>query len=538
MRKKNPERQEEQLEIQQLRERLGEAEDALRAIRAGEVNALVVSGPRAEEANAYLASIVQSSDDAIIGKSLEGVIQSWNGGAEKLYGYSASEAIGQSVLLLVPPERHDEVADFLRQIRQGGRIEHYETQRVTKGVRIIDVSVTISPRKNAGGEVVGASTVARDITEPKRAEAELADRYRFETLLAELSATFVHTPAERIDSEIKNAQRRVCESLTLDACSLWQVIPETPGFIPLTHIYRPSEGAPIPEGINAGQYLPWSTQQILAGKVIVASSLEELPIEAARDRQTFGFFGIKSVLTLALSVGGGPVGGGLAFSTRKERTWPEELVKQLRLVAELFCSALERQRTERALRESEERFRSLVENATVGIYRTTPEGRILMANPALIRMLGYGDFEELAARNLEIDGFEPDYPRKIFRERIEQDGEIIGLEEKWKKQDGSVIFVHESARAIRGKDGKTLHYDGIVEDITERKRAEEALRLTQFSVEHASDAILWMDSEGQIIYVNDAACRALERSREELLSLSITEYRATFLQRRLGEVLE
>jgi two-component system CheB/CheR fusion protein len=122
---------------------------------------------RAEEARAYLASIVESADDTIIGKSMEGVIQSWNAGAERLYGYAASEVIGQSILLLIPPERHEEAADFLRRIKRGERIDHHETVRVTKGGRLIHVSVTISPLKNPSGEVIGASTTARDITERK-----------------------------------------------------------------------------------------------------------------------------------------------------------------------------------------------------------------------------------------------------------------------------------------------------------------------------------------------------------------------------------
>ncbi len=274
-----------------------------------------------------------------------------------------------------------------------------------------------------------------------------------------------------------------------------------------------------------------------------------------------------------------------------------------------------------------------------------------MANRTMVGMLGYKDLEELATRNLEKEGFEPNYPRRRFRERMEQDGEVRGLEEAWTRRDGSVIFVRESARVVRDESGNVLYYDGIVEDITERKRAEEALReseekyrslvsnipdvawtmdaefrfafisrnmgrvsgfspdevyqqgihlyldslhpddvhkvrqglqalfaegqpfdvecrakrkdgewiwihdrahatyekngiryadgllsditerkrveeklrLTQFSVEHASDAIFWMDSQGQIVYVNDAACRSLGRSREELLSLSIPE---------------
>ena len=145
-------------------------------------------------------------------------------------------------------------------------------------------------------------------------------------------------------------------------------------------------------------------------------------------------------------------------------------------VVAVYNDISERKRAEEALRESEERFRSLVENATVGIYRTTPDGHILMANPALVRMLGFDSFEELAARNLECGGFEPSYPRSVFRERIEREGQVIGLEGAWIRRDGSVIFVRESARAVRADDGRMLYYDGIVEDITTRRHAEEAMR--------------------------------------------------------------
>jgi PAS domain S-box-containing protein len=136
----------------------------------------------------------------------------------------------------------------------------------------------------------------------------------------------------------------------------------------------------------------------------------------------------------------------------------------------------ERKRAEAARQESELRFRSLYENTTVGLYRTTPDGNILLANPALVKMLGYTSFEKLAERNLEKDGFESSSQRKEFIEKIERDGEVIGHDSKWVRQDGAAIFVVESARAIRDSQGKTMYYDGTVEDITEHKRAEDTVR--------------------------------------------------------------
>jgi PAS domain S-box-containing protein len=137
-----------------------------------------------------------------------------------------------------------------------------------------------------------------------------------------------------------------------------------------------------------------------------------------------------------------------------------------------------RLKAEMALNESEERYRTLFENSTVGIYRTTPDGKILLANPALMKFLGFSSFEELASRNLEEGGFEPSYERSHFTETMNREGVVNGLETAWTRTDGSKLFVNESARAIRDTNGKILYYDGVVEDITIRKLSEEHLRET------------------------------------------------------------
>ncbi len=126
-----------------------------------------------EENLTRLASIVESSGDAIISKTLDGVITSWNLGAENIYGYSAGEAIGRHITMLAPPDRQDEVPGILKKLNQGDRVEHFETVRIRKDGRHIQVSLTISPILDASRKIVGASTIARDITERKEAEAEI-----------------------------------------------------------------------------------------------------------------------------------------------------------------------------------------------------------------------------------------------------------------------------------------------------------------------------------------------------------------------------
>ena len=116
----------------------------------------------------WLASIVESSDDAIVSKNLDGIITSWNRGAERVFGYSAREAIGQPITLVIPEERHNEEREILTRIRRGERIDHFETVRQRKDGGPITVSLTVSPVKNASGKIVGASKIARDITDQKR----------------------------------------------------------------------------------------------------------------------------------------------------------------------------------------------------------------------------------------------------------------------------------------------------------------------------------------------------------------------------------
>ncbi|HVC94493.1 MAG TPA: PAS domain S-box protein [Pirellulales bacterium] len=128
---------------------------------------------RAEEVQSLLAAIIESSDDAIVSKTLDGQILSWNAGAERLFGYSPAEAIGSSIKLIIPPERHDEETDVLARLRRGERIDHYETVRVAKDGGRIDISLTISPVRDRAGRIVAASKVARDITQRKRDEQRL-----------------------------------------------------------------------------------------------------------------------------------------------------------------------------------------------------------------------------------------------------------------------------------------------------------------------------------------------------------------------------
>ncbi len=134
------------------------------------------------EYRSRLAAIIESSEDAIIGKGLDGTITSWNRGAERIYGYSAEEVVGKHISLLAPTDRPDEVAEILQEIRSGKRVAHHESTRMAKDGRRLDVSISVSPLRDASGEIVGASAIARDITAQKRAETQLRQSQKMEAI--------------------------------------------------------------------------------------------------------------------------------------------------------------------------------------------------------------------------------------------------------------------------------------------------------------------------------------------------------------------
>jgi PAS domain S-box-containing protein len=184
-----------------------------------------------------------------------------------------------------------------------------------------------------------------------------------------------------------------------------------------------------------------------------------------------------------------------------------------------------RKRIEEMLQKGAERYRNLFVNSPLGIYRISTDGQILMANPTLIRMLGYSSFDELTSTGPKRRDYEPSYLRKKIRDRLEKEGKIRGFETKWRKPDKSIMFVRENARAIRAPDGTLLYYEGTVEDITEQKKAEKKIQSYQKQLRSlASDlslaeeqvrrriATMLHDHIGQILAISKIKLGALLQS--------------------------
>ena len=161
-----------------------------------------------------LAAMVESSDDAIYSKSLDGTIMTWNKAAEGIYGYRADEIIGKSISLLEPSDRHGEVQEMLERLKNGQKVDHVETTRVAKDGRLLTVSLTISPIRNAEGRVIGASTIARDITRSKLAEQSLQNSEKL-AIAGRMAATVAHEINNPLEA-VTNALYLLSESPSLD----------------------------------------------------------------------------------------------------------------------------------------------------------------------------------------------------------------------------------------------------------------------------------------------------------------------------------
>lgn len=329
----------------------------------------------------------------------------------------------------------------------------------------------------------------------KAAEEALTDRLRFEHLLTGLSAKFVSVSAEQVDQEIEGALQRICEHLGFDLAALWQWKEVDSNWLAMTHLYRPMEGPPPPDRIDAREMFPWSLEQLAANKIIAVFT-EELPPEAARDQAMWRHYGIKSSLVFPLSSGGKPILGALSLNAiRQERQWPEAFVKRLQLVAEIFANALARKHSMQILRESEERLDLAASSADMGMWVLNVHTGDIWASDKARDLYGFGPNEELTLERI-IGVCYPDDREKV---RINimgslKSGVYSGNEYRVVRPDGAIRWMATRGRAYLGLAGVPERIMGVAMDITEHKEAEAAAMEAQSTIRalvESTDDMIW-----------------------------------------------
>ncbi|MGA3286088.1 MAG: PAS domain S-box protein, partial [Bacteroidota bacterium] len=390
---------------------------------------------QAEETLSLLNHTIKSTSECISITDLNNKILFVNQAFLKTYGYIEEEVVGKPIYI-VRAEKIENKDIVFDTTLQGSW--HGELLNRKKDGTVFPVSLSTSVVHNEKKQPIALVGVAVDITERKQA-----------------------------DEALRESEAKLIEAMKIARLGTWEydVVRDqftfNDQFYKLLHTTAEREGGYIMSSAHYAQKFVYPDDVSVVGMEIQkALETTDPDYYSELDHRIICVDGEIGYITVHIRI----------VKDAQGRTVKTHGVNQ---------DITERKRAEEALQESELRFRSLYENATIGIYRTTPDGNILLANPALVKMLGYTSFHKLAERNLEKDGFESSSQRKEFLEKIERDGEVHGYDSKWMRQDDSAIFVLESARAIRDSQGKTLYYDGTVEDITERKLLEEQMRQVQ-----------------------------------------------------------
>ena len=489
----------------------------LNASRQSEQNAL----KKEQEKNALLASIVASSDNAIISKTLEGIVTSWNASAERLFGFTAEEVIGQNIRLIIPPDKQEEESQILNRLREGRTLQHFETERRTKSGKIVPVSITVSPVPDATDTVVGASKIARDIS--YRIQAQERFRVVFEAAPSAMLMTDREGKITLMNGETERLfgyQRDELLGQTLEVL--------------------------VPERLRA-KHRGFRTE-------FFSAPLAVAPRAMGRGAELFGVRKDGSEFPVQISLSPVQTDAGMAVISAiidiTESKRVEETIRK-------FNEVLERRVKERTaeVELARQQLQTVLDGSTnVSIIATDAVGVISLFNSGAENMLGYKAEEvvgkqttsifhlesealaredELAAETgRQVRGFD------VFVDRARQ-GQADEREWTYVRKDGSHLTVNLVVTSLRESGGSIIGFLGVALDVSARKQAEEGIRAVAAQlqrnearfrayVEQAGDPIFVHDFSGRFIEVNQQACASLGYTREELLSLTVVDIETQF----------
>ena len=334
----------------------------------------------AEVVHARLAAIVESTGETILSTSLDCVIQTWNPAAERLFGYSAAEAIGRQTALIIPTERLGEEREIFARIVRGERVEAFETVRVARDGRHLDIALTVSPLVDSEGQVVGAAKVGRDISERKRAERALRaseGRHRF---LAELAVAT--QPLVDPDEVMRVAARLLAGYLGVDRCAYAEI--EDEATFVIIGDYTRGVGSIVGRWPVAA-FGAECERRMLANEPYVMDDVDADP-RAGRDLAAYRATEIQAVICVPLQKEG-KFTAAMAVHQKTPRRWTHDEVALVHTVVGRCWEALERARVARTLRDSEARYRAMIEATPECVTLIDHDGTLLQMNPAGLAMI-------------------------------------------------------------------------------------------------------------------------------------------------------
>jgi len=384
----------------------------------------------AQRESRVLADIVRCSDDAIFSITAEGVIETWNGGAVRTYGYSAEEVVGRPVHVLAPIERAHESDEILEKVKAGCEVKSVELVRLRKDGREIVIHLTVSPTRDASGNVIGASAIARDVTEEKRSEAALRqseEQYRI---------LFESNPVAMYVYDLRNLRILSANRAAID------------------------------------QY-GFTEQEFLAKTVMEIRPEEDIP---------------SLLQDMAAHTDGLQKRGSWRHRRKDGTILDVEIVchpLNFRGTESILVAAhdvTERKRAEQSLQQAEEKYRGIFEDSVIGIFQATLDRRLVSINRTLAQMHGYDSSEEMMEDvSMRSPQLFVDPSRMSELAQIVTDGGTArGAELEIYRRDGATKWVRMNLRGIRDASGEVVLREGTVEDITEHKAATERIKFLAY----------------------------------------------------------
>ncbi len=441
--------------------------------------AMAIERSRTEAAlrtsEAGLKAIIDAALDAVITMDAGGVIRSWSPQAERMFGWAAAEAVGQRLATTIVPPRyrsaHERGLEHFLATGEGPVLNRrIEITALHRDGREIPVELTITPVRLAGAWAFSA--FLRDISERRLVEQRRTAQYAVTRILAE---------ATTLGEAGTSILRAVAESLDWQAGVLWILDPESAALrcldvwpvadVALGEFERVSRETRFASGVGLPGRV-WASGGATWHRDLTALSAAEHPrLPQARAAGLRGAF--------AFPIRSGPsITGVVEFFSRDVREPDADLLEMAAALGSQIGQFVERKRAEVALGRSETTYRSLVEDSPFGIFRSTPDGRLLAVNPALVSMLGYESEAQLLERNMERDIFvDPAQRRRLVAEVTARGN--LSTESVWRRRDGKTVTVRASGRVVRDAQGGVDYFNAIVEDITEHRLLEDRLRQAQ-----------------------------------------------------------
>jgi PAS domain S-box-containing protein len=412
------------------------AEDAsalIFVLTAGALVGLARLASAARRSQAQLAAIVTHSDDAILTKDLDGTIRTWNAGAQRIFGYAPHEMIGKPIWMLIPPDRRAEEEDILNRLHRGERISHYETIRLSKTGAPLDVSLSISPLKDSSGRIVGASKIARDISERRRAERALAEQREWlRVTLASIGDAVITSDRSGNISFLNPVAARLTGYSSEEAVGK----PLSEVFKIVNESTREPIDNPVDKVLRSGAILGLANHTAL-----IAKDGSEYPIEDSA--------------APIVDDEGNTLG-----------------------VVLVFHDVSERRRNEDAIAEQREWLATTLESIGDAVIATDINSRIVFLNAVAEHLTGWRAHEAKGRECAEVFHIVNESSRSTVDSpvlRVLREGNVVGLANHTAliSRDGTEYPIDDSAAPIRGRDGRVIGVVLVFHDISERRRAEK-----------------------------------------------------------------